>query len=146
MAHDPASAQQTFVRNGSCLTQQDHLALEGLVPQIIFYVGQKRSEISRVVCTPSKAVCNVSNKPKRLPGKQKRANFREQTAEIARDKAKEVDNPLVAKHAKQTKHQKYEKRILTFRNEQKRKSKPGDALKRENRQSRNTSQSDVRWR
>ena len=61
-------------------------------------------------------------------------------------KAKEVDNPLVANHAKQTKHQKYEKRILTFRNEQKRKSKPGDALKRENRQSRNTSQSDVRWR
>ena len=56
-------------------------------------------------------------------GSKTRANFREQTAEIARDKAKGVENPLVAKRAVQAKHQKYEKKILTFRNEQKRKSK-----------------------
>ena len=72
--------------------------------------------------------CTIQGCMQRLKEAEKTAreakpDLRAQTAEIARDEVKGVETPLVAKRAVQAKHQKYEKKILTFRNEQKRKSK-----------------------
>lgn len=74
-------------------------------------------------CTIQGCMQRLKEAEKTAREARQRATFREQTAEIARDEAEGVENPLVAKRAVQAKHQKYEKKIKTFRNEQKRKSK-----------------------
>jgi len=74
-------------------------------------------------CTIQGCMQRLKEAEKTAREAKQRASFREQTAEIARDEAEGVENPLVAKRAVQAKHQKYEKKIKTFRNEQKRKSK-----------------------
>jgi len=74
-------------------------------------------------CTIQGCMQRLKEAEKAVREAKQRANFRQETAEIARAEADGVVHPLVARRAKQHEHEKFQKKIQTFRKEQKRKSK-----------------------